>query len=71
VWDYMDYNPSFLRAVQDWELEFLVLFLDLSYSSKTNLNETNKMLWSPARNHRFEVKSFYYTLQSVESSPFP
>jgi hypothetical protein len=29
------------------------------------------MLWSPACNHRFEVKSYYYTLQSGESSLFP
>ena len=28
------------------------------------------MLWSPACNHRFKVKSYYYTIQSDESSIF-
>jgi hypothetical protein len=67
----MERNRSLLVAVQDWELESLVTFLDLLYSSKTSLSETNKMLWSLARNHRYEVKSFYNTLQSGESSFFP
>jgi len=37
-----------------------------------NISERdNTMLWSPAHNFRFEVKSYYNTLQSGESSPFP
>ncbi len=50
---YAHWNPSFLRAVQDWELESLVTFLDLLYSSNAFPSETNKMLWSLARNHKF------------------
>jgi hypothetical protein len=72
----MDYsithwNPSFLRAVQDWKLESLVAFHNLLYSSKTCPSEIDKMLCSLAHNHRFEVKAFYYSLQSTEFSPFP
>jgi hypothetical protein len=33
--------------------------------------ERDKMLWFPVRNHRFEVKSYYYILQFGESSLFP
>ena len=65
------WNPSFIRAVQDWKLESLVAFVDRLYCLITSLIKTDKMLWSLARNHRFEVKSFYYSLQSAESSPFP
>jgi hypothetical protein len=46
VSDYMDasgtydqWNPSFLRAVHDWELESFAAFLNLLYSSKTHLRE--------------------------------
>jgi hypothetical protein len=46
-------------AVQDWELESLIAFIDLLYSLKTHPRETDKMLWSPAHTHRFEVKTYY------------
>lgn len=59
---YAHWNSSFLRAIQDWELESLVTFLDLLYSLETFPSETDKMLRSLACNHRFEVKSFYNTL---------
>jgi hypothetical protein len=69
VSDYMDssetyvhWNLSFLWAVQDRELEPLLAFLNVLYSLKIHPRETNKMLWSPARNHRFEVKGYYDTL---------
>jgi hypothetical protein len=67
---YVHWNPTFLRAVQDWKLEFFVAFIDLLYRLKTHPRETNKMLWSPASNYRFGVKSYYYTLQSGEFSLF-
>jgi hypothetical protein len=39
----MERNTSLLVAVQDWELESLVTFLDLLYSLKTSLSATDKM----------------------------
>jgi hypothetical protein len=51
---YVHRNPTFLRAVQDWELESIVAFLDLLYTSKTHPRETDKMLWSPARKQSLE-----------------
>jgi hypothetical protein len=78
VSDYMDSsgsyvhcNPTFIRALQDWELESLVAFLNLLYTSKTHPREVDKTLWSPARNHKFGVKSYYFNLRSDESSLFP
>ena len=70
-WHHVHWNPCFIRAVQDWELESLVAFLNLLYSSKILPRETNKMLWSPACNHRFKLKNYYLTLQYGESSLFP
>jgi hypothetical protein len=51
---YVHRNLTFLRAVQDWELESVVAFLDLLYTSKTQPRETDKMLWSPARKQSLE-----------------
>jgi hypothetical protein len=68
---YIHWNPSFFRAIQDWELEFLVVFLDLLYSSKPHPRGTDRMLWTPAINQGFELKSYYSSLQSRESCLFP
>lgn len=37
---YVHWNLTFVRVVQDWELVFLVAFLNLFYTWKTYLRET-------------------------------
>jgi hypothetical protein len=56
------WNPSFTRAVQDWELESLDSSINLLYSSKTHSGEADRMLWTPANNHGFKRKSHYKSL---------
>jgi hypothetical protein len=64
-------NPSFMREVQDWELEPLDSFLNLLYYSRTHPGKEDKMLWSPASSHGFEVKNYYKILEAGKPFPFP
>ena len=65
------WNMSFMRAVQDWELESLGSFLNLLYSSRTHPRDVDRMLWSPTSSHGFEVKNYYKILQAREPCLFP
>ena len=68
--NHIHWNLSFIGAVQDWELESLDLFLDLSYSSKIHLKDPNIMLWTQACNRDFEAKSYYNSLVPGEPCMF-
>jgi hypothetical protein len=65
------WNPSFIRATHDWELESLDSFPNLLYSLNTHLGEVDSMLWTPSISHDFAVKSYYNMLHSGEHSSFP
>jgi hypothetical protein len=76
VSDYMDlsschtlWNPSFIRATHDWEIESLDSFLTL-YSMNPHSREVDSMVWTPSC-HGFVVKSYYTMLQSGEHISFP
>jgi hypothetical protein len=45
--------------------------MDFMQFQNGNISERNKMLWSPACNHRFKVKSYYNILQPGEPFLFP
>jgi hypothetical protein len=68
---FVHWNSSFIRAVQDWDLESLDSFFNLLYTSKTHSREVNRMLWTSASNHDFEVRSYYKMLQTREHCSFP
>jgi hypothetical protein len=69
--NYIHWNLSFIRSVQNMELESLDLFLNLLYSLKMHSGEPNKILWTPTCNHGFEVKSYYNFLLPGETCLFP
>jgi hypothetical protein len=68
---FIHWNPSFIRAAHDWELECFHSFFSLLYSSKTHPGEADNLLWTPSSSQRFTVKSYYTLLQSSEHSSFP
>jgi len=41
---YIHCNPSFIKAIQDWEQESLVSFLNLIFASKTHLRDADRIL---------------------------
>ena len=57
VWDI-----SFIRAVQDWELEMVDSFMTLLYSHSIRPGVVDSLWWIPSHKGNFEVRSFYYTL---------
>ena len=61
----------FIRAVKDWELEAVVSFLDLLYTSSITRVGLDSMHWKLSRNGKFEVKSYYKVLTQVDHPPFP
>jgi hypothetical protein len=64
------WNVTFMRSLNDWEVEDLAPFYSLLYSSTLN-GGVDKIWWVPNRKGKFEVKSFYNILISNVNAPFP
>jgi hypothetical protein len=64
------WNVSFLRSLNDWEVEDLASLYSLLYSYKLG-GGADKIWWVPNRKGKFEVSSFYDILISNVSIPFP
>jgi hypothetical protein len=64
------WNISFVRSLNDWEVNDLASLYSLLYSYNLN-GGADKIWWVPNRKRKFEVKSFYFILNSSVSFPFP
>jgi hypothetical protein len=64
------WNVSFLRSLNYWEVEDLASLYSLLYSYKLG-GRADKIWWVPNRKGKFEVSSFYDILISNVSIPFP
>jgi hypothetical protein len=64
------WNVSFIRALNDWEVEELASFYSLLYSFKL-VGGNDKIWWVPNRKGKFEVRSFYNEIISKATCPFP
>jgi hypothetical protein len=64
------WNVSFLRSLNDWEVEDLASFCGLLYSYTLD-GGNDKIWWMLSKKGKFEVRSFYNTLISNDSLPFP
>jgi hypothetical protein len=62
---------SFTRNFNDWEMDFVVVFLNL-IESKALLREVEDGSWWHLRqNGRFDICSFYDSLRDYPSVVFP
>jgi hypothetical protein len=56
------WDISFIRAVQDWELEMVDSFMTLLYSHTIRPGVVDSLWWTPSPKGIFEVRSFYSIL---------
>ena len=69
---YWDLN--FVRAIQDWELESLMTFMDTIYDLGIRVTGENKMFRKPDKKKGFKVGTYYHLLDAAaftKEQPFP
>ncbi|KAG2688934.1 hypothetical protein I3760_09G116400 [Carya illinoinensis] len=69
--DQAQWNVTFSRAAQDWEIDSFEAFFSLLYSTKLNDLREDKLWWTPAGKGNFSVRSFYKSLVTTPNSQFP
>ena len=52
----------FSRAIQDWELEPLTVFMVLIYSMSLTGEGHDKLCWKSAKTKGFKVREYYFLL---------
>jgi hypothetical protein len=65
------WDVRFIRAAHDWKVDVLTSFFTLLYSISLDCDGEDKLLWSPSRIGKFDVRSFYKSLAFKETSHFP
>lgn len=60
-----------MRAVQDWELESLMTFMDTIYGTPIRGIEENKMCWKPDIKKGFKVNDYYRLLGGTSDQYLP
>ena len=65
---------NFVRAIQDWELESLMTFMDTIYGLGIRVTGENKMFRKPDKKKGFKVGTYYHLLDAAaftKEQPFP
>ena len=65
------WDSLFVRPLQDWELESMVVFSALVFSTMVGRNEEDKLVWWAACSGSLEVKLYYTVLLCRNSHSFP
>ena len=53
----------FIRAVQDWEVDFLAKLLEDLYEIEIWYGNVDKLVWFPSQSKGFHLKSYYNILK--------
>ena len=62
------WNVIFTKRVQDWEMKVILPFFKSLYSFKLRQRYEDRIGWSPSKRCKFELKSFYQVLISLNGS---
>ncbi|KAF5445889.1 hypothetical protein F2P56_031564, partial [Juglans regia] len=69
--DHVQWNVTFSRAAQDWEVDIFEAFFSLIYSVKSNKQQADSLWWNPTGKGIFSVRSFYKSLSHTTTIQFP
>ena len=65
------WNPCFLRAFNDWEIEEAERFMERIQSKRVFEDVEDAVSWTETKSSKFSVKSLYIALEAGGSSLFP
>ncbi|RVW54677.1 putative ribonuclease H protein [Vitis vinifera] len=65
------WNPCFLRAFNDWEVEEAERFMERIQSKRVIEDVEDTVSWTETKSGKFSVKSLYIALEAGGSSLFP
>ena len=74
IWDPLaegGWNPCFLRAFNDWEVEEAERFLERLQGKRVIEDVEDMVSWTETKSGKFSVKSLYVALEAGGSSLFP
>jgi hypothetical protein len=66
----IQWNVSFVRSTQNWEVDVFVSFYRLLYSVRLRREGIDKLWWVPSKRGMFSVKSFYNVLGCLDGFSF-
>jgi hypothetical protein len=66
----IQWNVSFVRSVQDWEVIWCLHFWVL-YSLRWRQGSEDCIRWIPSKRKNFEVRSFFHEFSTSRGSSFP
>uniref|UniRef100_A0A7N2KVU8 Thioredoxin domain-containing protein n=1 Tax=Quercus lobata TaxID=97700 RepID=A0A7N2KVU8_QUELO len=67
----LHWDLSFIRVIQDWELDSLSNFMESVYGVLLRGVGKDKICWMPAKKMSFEVGSYYRVLTESSDQSFP
>lgn len=67
----LNLDVCFIREAQDWEVESIIVFMDLLYSVDIRHDAADALCWHPSSPKLFKVKSLYKVLHSGSTQVFP
>lgn len=65
------WNPIFVRAVQDWELNSVDVLFDLFHSALVGRGDEDKMCQGLNKNQLFDVQSYYLAVRGPTGRMVP
>ncbi|RVW95287.1 Transposon TX1 uncharacterized 149 kDa protein [Vitis vinifera] len=65
------WNPCFLRAFNDWEVEEASSFMERLHRNRVIEDVEDKVSWTETKSGKFSVKSLYLALEAGGSARFP
>ncbi len=61
----VEWNVTFVRHFNDWEMPMVVSFLDFLYSHTPNRIGEDNLSWKLKRSGLFDISSFYKALRGI------